>query len=161
MRRKRLRTGKDNPTKTDMIANVFSEHPLDALSPKMISTELGLEIKLVTTIVNRLRNEGVIERVGWGKYRLSIDSNIEEEVLENISEDMYRMTGVILGSAPSGWLNDSNGSGFKNLVNAYARISEIGGDVMAQNILRLAASKSLPDDKVDPLMVSVMEVIRK
>lgn len=158
LKKRGYRSAETKVTKTDQIANVFSENPLDAISPKDISAELGLDIKLVTTIVNRLRKEGMIERVGWGKYRLSIDNSIEDEVLEMIADEMSKMTMVILGIPLNKINGDSNGSAFKNLVSVYRKISEIGGELMAQNVLRLSASKKLGSDKVEPLISAVMEV---
>ena len=158
MRKKGHRSGKRKITKTDLIAGIFSDHPLDPLSPKLISIELGLDIKLVTTIVNRLRQEGLIDRVGWGKYKLSIDNSIGDEILEKITHDMFEMTCVILGPIPVKRIESPNGSAFKELVTIYLRLCTIGGEIMAQNVLRLAANKNLPEDKIEPLIVSVSEV---
>ncbi|MEA3558378.1 MAG: hypothetical protein U9R75_03905 [Candidatus Thermoplasmatota archaeon] len=159
MREKGPRSGRSKKTKTDMIAGVFSDHPLDPMSPKHISIELGLDIKLVTTIVNRLRQEGLIDRVGWGKYKLSIDNSIEDEILEKITDDMFEMTRIILGPIPYKNTETPNGSAFKGLVNVYRSLCTIGGELMAQNVLRLAANKNLPEDSIEPLIVSISEVI--
>lgn len=158
MRTKRTRGKSRNISKTERIANVFTSRPLDSISPKEISRELDLEIQLVTSIVSRLKSEGLIERVGWGKYKLRMDQTVDDEILKNISKDMYEMSLGIMGMTRSDNVEAELKAPFKFLIKIYQEAISIGGETMANNLLRLSARKKLNEEEVDFLVHSVREV---
>lgn len=158
MRTKRTRGKSRNISKTERIANVFTSRPLDSISPKEISRELDLEIQLVTSIVSRLKAEGLIERVGWGKYKLRMDQTVDDEVLRLISKDMYEMSLEIMGTTPLENVDEELKAPFKFLIKIYKEAIGVGGETMANNLLRLCARKRLDDGEVDFLVHSVKEV---
>ena len=158
MRTKRTRGKSRNISKTERIANVFTSRPLDAISPKEISRELELEIQLVTSIVSRLKAEGLIERVGWGKYKLRMDQTVDDEIIEVISRDMYDLSLDIMGMTPITNLEEELKAPFQFLIKIYRDAINIGGETMANNLLRLAARKRLDEGEVDFLVNSVREV---
>jgi hypothetical protein len=137
---------------------VFTDRPLQPISPKEISRELDLDIQLVTSIVSRLRAEGLIERVGWGKYKLRMDNTFEPEKLLMIAEDLYDLTKGILGSPENGHGEVSEENPFRYLVETYRAVSKRGGEAMAMNLLRLSARKRLTTDEIELLIMSVKEV---
>jgi hypothetical protein len=158
LRTKRTRGKSRNISKTERIANVFTSRPLDSISPKEISRELDLEIQLVTSIVSRLKAEGLIERVGWGKYKLRMEQTVDEEILQVITRDLYQMSLQIMGMAPSDNVEQELKSPFNFLVKIYQEAINIGGETMANNLLRLSARKRLDEEEVDFLVHSVKEV---
>ena len=160
MRTKRTKGKVKDISKTEQIANVFIERPLDSISPKEISRELGMEIQLVTSIVSRLRAEGLVERVGWGKYKLRMEQTIAQDVLEQVSSDYWDLTRNILTSSGKGKI-EGTGDHFDRIVRIFVEVRKVGGDVMAQNLLRLAARKSMPLEDVKILVGSVKEVTGK
>jgi hypothetical protein len=158
LRTKRTRGKSRNISKTERIANVFTSRPLDSISPKEISRELDLEIQLVTSIVSRLKAEGLIERIGWGKYKLRMDQTVDEEILQVITRDLYQMSLQIMGMAPNENVEEELKSPFKFLIKIYQEAINIGGETMANNLLRLSARKRLDEEEVDFLVHSVKEV---
>ena len=141
-----------------MIARVIRESPFQSHTPKQIANQLDLDIQLVTSIVNRLRSEGVIERIGWGKYIQKREQEFEDTYLIDIIHDMREMASVILGRTSP--LDNIQGQDdpFKELMEVYRSIKELGGEAMASNLLRLCAKKSMLRDKVDMLIESFEEV---
>ncbi len=137
---------------------MFTEHPLQPISPKEISRELDLDIQLVTSIVSRLRAEGLIERVGWGKYKLRMDSTFDPEKIILIAKDLYDLTKGILGSPDNGHGEGAAENPFRYLVETFRAVSDRGGEAMALNLLRLSARKRLSPDEIELLIMSVMEV---
>ncbi|MGA1793794.1 MAG: MarR family transcriptional regulator [Thermoplasmatota archaeon] len=160
MRTKRNKGKVKDISKTEQIANVFIERPLDSISPKEISRELGMEIQLVTSIVSRLRAEGLVERVGWGRYKLRMEQTIAHDILEQVSSDYWDLTRNILAGSGKG-VAEGEGDHFDRIVRIFVEVKKVGGDVMAQNLLRLAARKSMPHEDVKILVGSVKEVTRK
>ena len=156
----RPKRGRMKESKTDRIASIFLSRPMEMISPKEISSELDMNIQLVTSIVSRLKNEGLIERVGWGRYRLRVETNIEEDYLKDINRELREMASMILGRAT---LLDSieKDDPFNELIGIYSSLRRVGGEAMASNLLRLCAKKSLLAEKVDVLMESVGEVMEK
>jgi len=160
LRTKRTKGKVKDISKTEQIANVFIERPLDSISPKEISRELGMEIQLVTSIVSRLRAEGLVERVGWGKYKLRMEQTIARDVLEQVSSDYWELTRDILAGSGEGRIEGADDH-FDRIVRIFVEVKNLGGDVMAQNLLRLAARKSMPLEDVKILVGSVKEVTGK
>lgn len=158
---KRPKRGRMKESKTDRIASIFTERPLDLISPKEISTELDMDLQLVTSIVSRLRSEGLVERVGWGKYKLKMDKDIEERYLKDINRELREMASMILGRTTLLNEIETNGNPFNELIGLYSSLKRVGGDAMASNLLRLCAKKSLLEEKVDVLLESVGEVIEE
>ncbi len=159
MKRPKRRSMKES--KTDMIASIFTSRPLDLVSPKDVSSELKMDLQLVTSIMSRLRSEGLIERVGWGQYKLKMESNIENRYLEDINRELRDMASMILGRTAILDGIQSNGDPFKELIGLYSSLRKIGGEAMASNLLRLCAKKILLADKVDVLIESVGEVMEE
>jgi hypothetical protein len=158
---RRPKRGRSRESKTDRIASVFISRPLSSISPKEIASELDLDLQLVTSIVSRLRSEGLIDRVGWGQYRLKRDRTISREYLEDINRELRDMASMILGKTTTLDRIETNGDPFKELISIYSSLRKVGGDAMASNLLRLCAKKSLLEEKVDVLMESVGEVVEK
>ena len=141
-----------------MIARVIRESPFQSHTPKQIANQLDLDIQLVTSIVNRLRSEGVIERIGWGKYIQKREQEFEDTYLIDIIHDMREMASVILGRTSPLDNIQVQDDPFKELMEVYRSIKELGGEAMASNLLRLCAKKSMLRDKVDMLIESFEEV---
>jgi hypothetical protein len=158
VRAKRTRGKSRNISKTERIANVFASRPLDSISPKEISQELGLEIQLVTSIVSRLKAEGLIERVGWGKYKLRMEQTVDDDVLRLVASDMVKMSHNIIRSISSEDVEDGLKDPFKFLIGIYQQVVSVGGETMANNLLRLSARKQMDESEVDYLLFSVREV---
>jgi hypothetical protein len=108
--------------------------------------------------VSRLRAEGLIERVGWGKYKLRMDNTFEPEKLLLIAEDLYELTRGILGSPGNGHGKASAENPFGYLVETFRAVSDRGGEAMAMNLLRLSARKRLSPDEIELLIMSIKEV---
>ncbi|MGA1872204.1 MAG: MarR family transcriptional regulator [Thermoplasmatota archaeon] len=157
MRTKRTRGKVKDISKTEQIANVFIEHPLDSISPKEISRELGMEIQLVTSIVSRLRSEGLVERIGWGKYKLRMEQTISEDILQKVAADFSEITKSMLSSSRKK-VQDPDIKPFDQIVTVFVEVRKLNGDRMAQNMLRLAARRNMPHDEVKTLVSSVKEV---
>ncbi len=158
MRTKRARGKSRNISKTERIANVFTARPLDSISPKEISVELDLEIQLVTSIVSRLKAEGLIERIGWGQYKLRMEQTVDDEILRIVAKDMYKISRNIVGSRENKDIEEELEEPFKFLIEVYKQVIKIGGETMANNLLRLSACKELDDGEVEYLVYSVKEV---
>ena len=158
MRTKRTRGKSRNISKTERIANVFTSRPLDSISPKEISRELDLEIQLVTSIVSRLKAEGLIERIGWGKYKLRMEQTVDDDVLRIIAKNLYDISRNIVGSRQSRKLDEDLDQPFKFLIEVYKQVISVGGENMANNLLKLAARKELDDTEVEYLVYSIKEV---
>ncbi len=141
-----------------MIAKVISDSPFQSHTPRQIANELDLDIQLVTSIVNRLRSEGVIERIGWGKYIQKREQEFEDRYLIDITHDMRVMASMILGQTSPLDNIKQKGDPFKELMEMYKSIKELGGETMASNLLRLCAKKSMLNDRVDILIESFEEV---
>lgn len=158
MRTNKAIRGRKKRSKTDMIAEIFNSRPMEKHSPKEIAGELGLEIQLVTSIVSRLRNEGLIERVGWGQYKLKMAHTIEDLHMKEICDHMKEMASPVMGTTlpTSGELEKEDA--YSELIVIYRSIREKGGEIMAVNLLRLCASKVLDDDNVDHLLINIGEV---
>jgi hypothetical protein len=137
---------------------MFTGNPLKELSPKDLSKELGYDIQLVTTIVNRLMTEGLVERIGRGRYRLKMEQVLDDTYIRSMISEMKDLTARVLGeNAVDG--RDWNGSGgFNELVDLYRTIRSRGGSSLANNILRLAAKRSLMAGDVEAVLGSVEEV---
>ncbi|MBN1540102.1 MAG: MarR family transcriptional regulator [Candidatus Thermoplasmatota archaeon] len=156
VRRNRARSSE--VSKTERIADIFMKHPLDRISPKEISRELNMDIQLVTSIVNRLRSEGLIERVSRGKYRLRMEQTIADEVILRVSEDYLEMSSEVLPAIRTRLehqLSAREGKPLDRMVRMYAEVKKFGGDLMARNLLRLAASKSVEPEGVKVLISAV------
>ncbi len=150
--------GRTRDSKTEHIASVFTGNPLKEMSPKGISKELGYDIQLVTTIVNRLMSEGLVERTGRGRYRLKVEHVIDDGHVRSMISEMKELSMMVLGMR-SVEGRDWNGSGgYKELVDLYQAIRSMGGSALANNILRLAAKRSLLDGDVEAVLGSVEEV---
>jgi hypothetical protein len=119
---------------------------------------LDLEIQLVTSIVSRLKAEGLIERVGWGKYKLRMEQTVEDEVLKTVARSMYEMAQNLIRTGPQVDLEEKLVDPFKFLVEVYKEVLNVGGETMANNLLKLSASKKLEEREVDFLVFSVREV---
>lgn len=158
IRDNRVRGKSRSVSKTERIASVFIERPLQPISPKEISRELDLDIQLVTSIVSRLRAEGLIERIGWGKYKLRMDNTFEPEKLITIARDLHDLTSGILGTREDGHGEVSEDHSFDYLVDTYRAISQKGGEAMAANLLRLSARKLLSPEETELLIISLREV---
>lgn len=161
MKAKRGLRVKDKLSKTDRIASIFSSRPLESISPKEIAKELELDLQLVTSIVSRLRSEGLVERVGWGKYKLKVERSVGDDYLIKINKDLREMASMIIGKKEPFVEIDSGGDPFKELTQLYSTIKELGGETLASNLLRLCAKKSHLEEKVDILVESVGEVVRE
>ncbi len=153
--RMRVRESRDI-SKTDMIASMFSANPLSILTPKEISVKLGIDIRIVTSIVNRLRDEGTVERVGWGRYRLMTGMVVDEAAIEGITEDMIAMSSEVLGG-----MNEDRGPQGPDLMSrmlyVYTKLRRIGGEPFAINILRVCAKKRMDDEGVRVIVRMVSE----
>lgn len=153
-----MRSLRPGTSKTEMIASIFSDEPLDHHTPKEISLKLDLDIRLVTSIVNRLRSEGLVERIGRGRYRLKMDQEIREEIISGIRDEMASMSQVILGLPEAKESGGDDETPFRELISLYRTVDEVGGRTMARNLLRLSGRKFLDDDSTDRLLLSVEEV---
>ncbi|MFW3146887.1 MAG: hypothetical protein ACMUIE_08770 [Thermoplasmatota archaeon] len=158
MRSSGQRELRSRTSKTEKIASIFSDEPLDYHTPKEISLKLDMDIRLVTSIVNRLKAEGLVERIGRGRYRLKMDQEIDEETISGIRGELASMSQVILGIPGRDEKDRMNTTPFKQLVSLYMMVDNIGGRTMARNLLRLSGKKYLDDDSVDRLLLSVEEV---
>ncbi|MBN1389953.1 MAG: hypothetical protein JXA22_04855 [Candidatus Thermoplasmatota archaeon] len=153
------RTKVKEMSKTERIANVFKVHPFESISPKEISGELGMEIQLVTSIVSRLRAEGLIERVSWGKYRLRMEQTLPEETLNKVANDYQEISRNILSTSDVRSINNDTRP-LDLMVQIYIEVMNVGGEIMAQNMLRLAARKSISPEDAEVLLSSIKEVQR-
>jgi hypothetical protein len=161
LRTSRARGKSRNISKTERIANVFTSRPLDSISPKEISMELGLEIQLVTSIVSRLKAEGLIERVGWGKYKLRMEQTVDDEILKIVAQEMFEMSQKVIRTKHEGDVEEELKDPFKFLVQIYREIVKVGGEMMANNLLRLSARKRMEEEEVDFLVFSIREVVHQ
>lgn len=150
--------GRTRDSKTEHIASIFTGNPLKEMSPKDISNELGYDIQLVTTIVNRLMSEGTVERIGRGRYRLKVDQVIDDGYLRSMISEMMDLTKMVLGARYIEGRDWNGSGGFKELVELYQVIRSKGGSALANNILRLAAKKSLHEGDIEAVLGSVEEV---
>ncbi|MCU0799289.1 MAG: hypothetical protein MUC62_06415 [Candidatus Thermoplasmatota archaeon] len=150
--------GRKTDSKTEHIASIFTGNPLKDISPKEISNELGYDIQLVTTLVNRLMSEGMVERTGRGRYKLKVDQVIDDSYLRSMISEMKDLTRMVLGVRSMEGRDWSGSGGFKELVELYQVIRAMGGSALANNILRLAAKKSLLEGDVEAVLGSVEEV---
>jgi len=141
----------DRTSKTDMIAGMFTSHPMEVLTPKRIACDLGLNLQMVTTIVNRLREHGLIERIGWGKYRLRNDVVLDGPTIELILEDFKTMSQEVLGMPIRSSLQDS-GEKVSTLMEAYDKVRRIGGEPFASNVLRVCSYRRLDDQRSKALV---------
>jgi hypothetical protein len=148
----------EETSKTDRIASVFSSSPFVEHTPKMISEDLDMDIKLVTTIVNRLRSEGMIERIGWGRYRLKTDKDFDQEYLREITADMKDKASTIMGGRDRLEIKTSGEDPFNELKEVYEAIRKLGGEVMASNLLRICAKRSNLADMSEMLIEAIGEV---
>jgi DNA-binding MarR family transcriptional regulator len=143
-------------SKTDMIASMFSANPLSILTPKEISVKLGMDIRIVTSIVNRLKDEGSVERVGWGRYRLMSGMVLDEAAIRSITEDMLAMSSEVLGRIEED--RSAQGSDLMSRMHGvYTKLRRIGGEPFAINILRVCAKKRMDDEGVRVLVRMVSE----
>jgi len=147
-----IRKRSSKTSKTEMIANVFTGRPTEIISPKEISKELGLDLQLVTSIVKRLMDEGLIDRISRGKYRLGSEFMGDVEDIRSICDDLERVALTTLGSKPRSDL------AFKKEADPYKRLNEIfifikgvGGEAMALNLLRISSKKRLDNDQTEML----------
>ncbi|MGA1821058.1 MAG: type IV toxin-antitoxin system AbiEi family antitoxin domain-containing protein [Thermoplasmatota archaeon] len=154
--RGRRRTS-SKPSKTEMITEVFTSRPMDLITPKEISISLGLDIQLVTSIVNRLRDDGIIERPARGKYRLRIDQIADDDTLSEIARDMEELASDTLNIPPAGKSENGYTNPFRELFLIYTHIQKRGGQAMSQNLLRLSARNRLSQDQIDALIRSIKE----
>ena len=147
-------------SKTEMISSIFRDDPLKTFTPKIISDDLDLDLKVVTTIVNRLYQNGMLERTGWGSYRLKLDILFAEHELSNIASDMVSLASKAFGDERMKGLLDEHGRDdpFREIVRTYRGIREVLGKEMALNMLRISANKRLGGKGSKLLMGSVMEV---
>ncbi|MDG6225369.1 MAG: hypothetical protein QCI82_07640 [Candidatus Thermoplasmatota archaeon] len=133
-------------SKTDRIAGLFTSQPFRVFTPKELSVELGMKLQLVTTIVNRLKDEGLIERVGWGKYRLRTDASFDRETVEGVMRDFLHLSSEVLGS-------DIDATGIEGddmitpLIDTYERIKDLAGESFSANILRICVNKRMEGDQ--------------
>lgn len=135
------------PSKTEMIAELFDSNPFVVLTPKGIAEDLDLDLKTVTSIVNRLRDHGYVERIGWGRYRLRTDVAIGAEKLDSIRSLFIDMSRDVLGRGCFGpeTIEGSGESG--SLMEVYERVREIAGEPFATNVLRVCAKRVTGDDR--------------
>ena len=135
-----------------MIADVFSRRPTDLITPKEISRELGLDLQLVTSLMKRLMDEGVIDRISRGKYRLKIDMVCDKKEINEIVTDMEKIALITLGIPPHSNNKESDEDDpYRRLKDAYVRIRSLGGEVMALNLLRVSSRKKLEKEECDLL----------
>jgi hypothetical protein len=153
--------GEVKDSKTEKISSMFSASPFKELSPKEISEGLGYDIQLVTTIVNRLMNEGFVERTGRGRYRLFVEQVVRPDHLSSMTREMKEFGRTVLGARSLEGLQPEGLEGLKGLVGTYDAIRIRGGSVLANNILRLAARKVLPEEDIEGFLGSVEEVVSK
>lgn len=133
-------------SKTDRIAGIFTSNPFNVYNPKNLSSDLGMNLQLVTTIVNRLRDEGLIERIGWGKYRLRTEASFDRETVEGVMRDFLHLSSEVLG--PDIDTTDIQGDDvIITLIDSYERIKEIAGEPFSANILRICVKKRLEGDQ--------------
>ncbi len=109
--------------------------------------------------MNRLKKEGFIERMGWGKYKLKLSHSADDKKLKEIGDNFTDITEEILGNSESNNGIERSDDPFLYLVDIYSAVSVIGGETMARNLLRLSANKDLPPEEVDALIISVSEVV--
>jgi DNA-binding MarR family transcriptional regulator len=140
----------DRPSKTDLIAGMFTTHPMEVLTPKRIAGDLGLNLQMVTTIVNRLKDQGMIERIGWGKYRLRSDVVLDGPAIEEIVKDFTSMSEDILGRDLHG--NGREGEKVSTLIEAYEKVRRIGGEPFAVNVLRICTKRRLDDERAKAIV---------
>lgn len=141
-----------------MITEVFTARPMDLITPKEISTSLGLDIQLVTSIVNRLRDDGVIERPSRGKYRLSLDQIADDDIIMEIAGEMEKLANTTLNILPEEGVENGGADPFKKLLLIFKHIQERGGQSMALNLLRMSARSKLDPDQIDALISSIKEI---
>jgi len=150
--RSRTRAGAaEDLSKTDRIAGVFTSHPNDVISPKEISRELDLNLQLVTTIVNRLKEEGMVERIGWGKYRLRRMVIMEDTDIRAVRDEMASLASSVFGR-PFGAYCTDGGDRMTELSSLYTRIRVLGGETVASNLLLISARKHLDEDGAKKLL---------
>jgi hypothetical protein len=143
-------------SKTDRIASMFTADPITVLTPKEISVQLDMDIRIVTSIVNRLRDEGSIERVGWGRYRLKTGMVVDEKAIVGISDDLIRLSSEVLGKIEedrSIWGENR----LARLLWIYEKISKIGGEPFALNMLRICTKKWLDEEGAKVMIRIVSE----
>lgn len=159
MKTRGRRRSSSSPSKTEMITEVFTARPMDLITPKEISTSLGLDIQLVTSIVNRLRDDGVIERPSRGKYRLSLDQIADDDIIMDIAREMEKLANTTLNILPEEEGVENGGADpFKKLLLIFKHIQERGGQSMALNLLRMSARSKLDPDQIDALISSIKEI---
>ncbi|MGA1866713.1 MAG: type IV toxin-antitoxin system AbiEi family antitoxin domain-containing protein, partial [Thermoplasmatota archaeon] len=148
--------------KTERIASIFVGRPLDLISPKEISGELGMDIQLVTSIISRLRSEGLLERVSRGKYRLRMEQTIANETLLEIAEDFLKMSKEILPALNERFTDQPSTQGgdpLDQITNIYIQVRKFSGDMMAKNLLRLAAGKNADPKDAKVLVSTVRKLV--
>lgn len=151
--------GRQTESKTDRIASYFSARPLDSISPKDIARELDMDLQLVTSLVNRLRKEGLVERIGRGKYRLKLEGFVDESSISAINRDMSILAGRIFGELNPRTGGTSTGDPFRELVGLYLTLRKVGGEATASNLLKLCAYKRLEGRNVELLVNTIYEVV--
>ncbi len=103
----------------------------------------------------------MVDRVGWGKYKLKMETSIEKQYLRDINKELRGMASMIIGNTSKFDEIETNDDPFKELTELYRSIRELGGEAMASNLLRLCAKKSHLDVGFDILVESVGEVVEK
>lgn len=148
---------KTTSSKTDRIAEVFTENPTVTFSPKQIAHDLDLDLQLVTSIVKRLMDEGMLERVDRGKYRLRSMLSVDMDELFEISREMDERASRTIGKELDSIQPFTIGKDPLDQLNAtFGRIRDLGGKSFAVNLFRMSAKKRMKIEDMNSLLEKLM-----
>ena len=138
-----------NKNKTRLIIDHFERNPNRDFSPDDVAKALGLEHRLVASVLGRLVSQGTITKSARGMYKLKAGTDYDEKA---IIEEMRTLLGNTFGPVIL-----KNFDSCKDLRAFLERLKGAFGDRLANNLIREAVLKRHKGEKAEAI-INVLEL---